>query len=399
MGIRRGNWRTILLRGGGMRSLVLLLGVVTATSILFLARRLVEDLRKEAGRNLTVRVEHYRLLATHSPEEGLDFIATIDFPLVYTDSQGNPKSWKNLDPALREDDPRSREIVKGLVREMDQTYRPIPFQYDTITDYFHYGDSELIERVQLFPVYTLVAALLVGFLGYLGFRQIRRAEESSVWVGMAKETAHQLGTPISSLMGWIEVLESDPGMGEALEQMKLDTARLEKIAARFNKIGSEVELSPADLPRLLERVVDYFSSRLPRGGRDISFEIVVEPGLPPARLNGFLFEWVIENLVKNSLDSIGATGGRIRLEARSARQGQRVVLDVSDTGKGVDPALKEQIFRPGYTTKSRGWGLGLSLARRIVEDYHRGRIFVHDTRPGRGITFRIFVQAAPKPTA
>jgi signal transduction histidine kinase len=393
------RWRNVLLRGGGMRSLVLLLGVATAIFILFLARQLVEDLRKEAARNLTVRVEHYRLLATHSPEQLLDFITTIDFPLVYTDSKGNPKFWKNLDPALREDDPASREIVRQLVLQMDRTYQPIPFEYDTLTDYFHYGDSRLIERVQLFPVYTLVASILVGFLGYLGFRQIRRAEESGVWVGMARETAHQLGTPISSLMGWIEVLESDPGMGEALDQMKLDTARLEKIAARFNKIGSEVELHPVDLPRLLERVVDYFSSRLPRGGRDISFEIVVEPGLPSARLNAFLFEWVIENLVKNSLDSIGACGGQIRLEARSARQGQRVVLDVSDTGKGVDPSMKEQIFRPGYTTKSRGWGLGLSLARRIVEDYHRGRIFVHDTRPGRGITFRIMLQAASRPEA
>ncbi len=385
-----------------MRSLVLLLGVAAAIFILFLARELVEDLRAEARRNLTVRVEHYGLLATHNPEQVLDFLQTIDFPLIVTDARGNPKFWRTLNSAFDSTktpntlSARDSTLLYGMIRQMDVVHEPIPFEYDTLTDYFHYGDSRLIERVQLFPVYTLVASILVGFLGYLGFRQIRRAEESGVWVGMAKETAHQLGTPISSLMGWIEVLESDPGMGEALDQMKLDTARLEKIAARFNKIGSEVELSPVDLPRLLERVVDYFSSRLPRGGRDIFFEIVVEPGLPPARLNAFLFEWVIENLVKNSLDSIGQSGGQIRLEARTARQGQRVVLDVSDTGKGVDLSLKEQIFRPGYTTKSRGWGLGLSLARRIVEDYHRGRIYVHDTRPGRGITFRIQLQAAPK---
>jgi hypothetical protein len=377
-----------------IKGILLLVGVATAIVILFMARSLVEDLRAEARRNLTVRVEHYGLLATHYPEAVLDFIRTIDFPLVYTDARGNPKFWKNLDSALDEENEANRETIRRLVQQMDLVHEPIPFQYDTITDYFHYGDSKLVERVQLFPVFTLVASLLVGLLGYLGFHQIRRAEESGVWVGMARETAHQLGTPISSLMGWIEVLEADPGMGEALEQMKLDTARLEKIASRFNKIGSAVELAAVDLPRLLERVVDYFGSRLPRGGRDISFEIVVEPGLPPARLNAFLFEWVIENLVKNSLDSLSLGGGQIRLEARSARQGQRVVLDVSDTGKGVDPAIKEEIFRPGFTTKSRGWGLGLSLARRIVEEYHRGRIFVHDTRPGRGITFRIIVPAA-----
>jgi signal transduction histidine kinase len=390
----RRHWRLRLLRAGGaIKGLLLLLCMATAIVILFLARDLVEDLRAEARRNLSVRVEHYGLLATHYPEQVLDFIQTIDFPLVYTDARGNPKFWKNLDPTLDEENERSREIVRGLVRQMDLVHEPIPFQYDTITDYFHYGDSVLIERVQLFPVWAMVAALVVGLLGYLGFRQIRRAEESGVWVGMARETAHQLGTPISSLMGWIEVLEGDPGMTEALEQMKLDTRRLEKIAARFNKIGSEVELAPVDLPRLLERVVDYFSSRLPRGGRDIFLEIAVEPGLPPARLNSFLFEWVIENLVKNSLDSLAATGGRIKLEARTARQGQRVVLDVSDTGRGVDPKLREEIFRPGFTTKSRGWGLGLSLARRIVEDYHRGRIYVLETRPGKGVTFRITLQA------
>lgn len=392
----RSHWRLRLLRAGGtIKGTLLLLCVATTLVILFMARTLVVDLRGEARRNLSVRVEHYGLLATHYPEQVLDFIQTIDFPLVYTDAHGNPKFWKNLDPSLDEENEASRETVRRLVRQMDLIHEPIPFQYDTITDYFHYGDSDLIERVQLFPFYALVAALVVGLLGYLGFRQIRRAEESGVWVGMARETAHQLGTPISSLMGWIEVLESDPGMTEALEQMKLDTRRLEKIAARFNKIGSEVELNPADLPRLLERVVDYYSSRLPRGGRDISFEIVVEPGLPPARLNAFLFEWVIENLVKNSLDSLSLTGGRIKLEARAGRQGQRVVLDVSDTGKGVDPSLKEEIFRPGFTTKSRGWGLGLSLARRIVEEYHRGRIYVLDTKPGKGVTFRITMPAAP----
>lgn len=391
----RSRWRSRVIRAGGtIKGLLLLVGVAVSITLLFLARDLVEDLRAEARMNLKVRVEYYGLLATHYPERVLDFIQTIDFPLVYTDAAGQPKFWKNLDPALEEDNEANRATVRRMVQEMDQIHEPIPFQYDTITDYFHYGDSVLIERVQLFPVYALAAAILVGFLGYLGFRQIRRAEESGVWVGMARETAHQLGTPISSLMGWIEVLESDPGMTEALEQMKLDTGRLEKIASRFNKIGSEVELSPVDLPRLLERVVDYFGSRLPRGGRDISFEIVVEPGLPSARLNAFLFEWVIENLVKNSLDSLSLTGGTIRLEARCARQGQRVVLDVSDTGKGVDPAMKEEIFRAGFTTKSRGWGLGLSLARRIVEDYHKGRIFVHETRPGRGITFRILVPAA-----
>ncbi len=381
---------------GTIKGLIFLLGIFTAIGILVYARVLVDDLRKEARSNLTVRVEQYRLLATYSPQEVLDFTKTIDFPLIYTDSKGEPKFWKNLDPALDEPTEENLAVIREELRRMDALHAPIPFQYDTLTDYFHYGDSDLVRRVQLFPVFTLIASIIVGLLGYLGFRVIRRAEESGVWVGMARETAHQLGTPISSIMGWIEVLESDPGMTEALEQMKLDTQRLEKIAYRFNKIGSEVDLSAQNLKELLERVVDYFSHRLPRGGRDIHFVIDAEEGLPLAQLNLFLFEWVIENLIRNALDSISRDGGTIRLEARSIKQGTRVLLDVSDTGKGVDPSMREEIFRPGYTTKSRGWGLGLSLARRIVEDYHQGRIFVRDTKPGHGITFRILLKAASK---
>lgn len=386
--------RDRLRHGGTIKGLIYLFGILTAIGILVYARILVEDLREEARRNLAVRVEQYRLLATYSPQEVLDFTRTIDFPLVYSDADGEPKFWKNLGPELEEETEANRAKVRQIVRKMDAIHAPIPFHYDTLTDYFHYGDSKLVQRVQLFPVYTLVASILVGLLGYLGFRVIRRAEESGVWVGMARETAHQLGTPISSLMGWIEVLESDPTMTEALQQMKLDTQRLEKIAYRFNKIGSEVDLSPQDLELLVNRVVDYFRKRLPRGGRDIHFELEFDQALPPTMLNVFLFEWVIENLLRNALDSLSHSGGVIRLEARTWRKGQRVVLDVSDTGKGVDPARREEIFRPGYSTKSRGWGLGLSLARRIVEDYHKGRIFVRETIPGKGITFRITLDSA-----
>ncbi|MCA9785456.1 MAG: hypothetical protein KC488_02790, partial [Candidatus Cloacimonetes bacterium] len=176
-----------------------------------------------------------------------------------------------------------------------------------------------------------------------------------------------------------------------------DTARLEKIAYRFSKIGSQVDLKPADVEAVIRKVVDYFSHRLPRGGRDVFLECEIEQPLPLVLLNAFLFEWVIENLIKNSLDSISATGGHIRLDARVVRQGTRLQIDVSDTGKGVDPARREEIFRPGVTSKSRGWGLGLSLARRIIQGYHSGRIFVHETRPGKGITFRILLNVPSSP--
>ena len=383
--LRRTNAR------GTIKGLIFLLGVLVVIGILSYARYLVVKLRAEASQNLQVRVQQYSLLATYSPEEVLDFTRTIDFPLIYADAEGNPKFWKNLPVELEERNQENLRRVQQIMTRMDAVHEPIPFQYDTLTDYFHYGDSDVIRQVQIFPVIVLLATVAFGLLGYFGYRQIRRSEESSIWVGMARETAHQLGTPISSIMGWIEVLEADPGMVEALEQMKLDAGRLEKIAYRFNKIGSEVDLAPADLGQLIDRVVGYFKQRLPRAGRDVHFQIEIEEGLRRVMLNEFLFEWVIENLIKNSLDSMASTGGVILICARAPKP-DRIHLDLTDTGKGIDPGHKEDIFRPGFTTKKRGWGLGLSLARRIVQQYHGGRIFVLETRPGAGITFRIVLR-------
>jgi two-component system, NtrC family, sensor histidine kinase KinB len=388
-----------LIRGkGSIRSFIFLLGMIMVMGILYYAKTLVEDLRLDAHRNLTVRVEQYRLLATYSPQEVLDFTGTIDFPLVYTNQNGDPKFWKNLDLDLDSEGKVDSLQLLQLIKQMDAQHEPIPFSYDTLTDYFHYGDSELISRVQWFPVVTIIAAVFFGLIGYIGFQYIRRSEESGIWVGMARETAHQLGTPISSLMGWIELLETDPMMPEALEQMRLDTQRLEKIAYRFNKIGSKVALEPENLKVLIERVCGYFETRLSRGSRQISFVLEIDSELPRVMLNQFLFEWVIENLIKNSIDSISTTGGTISVHVYSQKNGQRVIIDFTDTGRAIDPSLKEEVFRPGYSTKKRGWGLGLSLARRIVSDYHKGRIFVLSTKPGVGITFRIILKKLEEQT-
>jgi two-component system, NtrC family, sensor histidine kinase KinB len=382
------------LRGHGtIKGVLFVLVTLAAIALLVHARGLVNDLRLDAQKNVSLRVAQYSLLATYSPQEVLNFTGTIDFPLVYTDENGEPKFWKNLGPELEEDTEENRKKIRQLVHRMDTVHEPIPFQYGNLTDYFHYGDSDLINQVKLFPIVTLIAVFALGLLAYSGFHQIRNAEESGVWVGMARETAHQLGTPISSLMGWIEVLEADPGMPEALEQMRVDTARLEKIAYRFNQIGSSVSLEPTSLEPLLKRNTEYFRARLPRGGRDIELRCQMEDNLPKAELNAFLFEWVIENLLRNSLDSISADGGVITVAARRGKS-KRLIVDVTDTGQGMDPAVKEEIFRPGFTTKSRGWGLGLSLARRIVQKVHGGKIFVQEITPGERVCFRIILKEA-----
>jgi signal transduction histidine kinase len=207
---------------------------------------------------------------------------------------------------------------------------------------------------------------------------------------MAKETAHQLGTPLSSLMGWLERLKSaipvSPAQMDTLHEMERDVERLNKVAARFSKIGSKPDLKEENVTAVIEGVIQYISRRLPRSGKRV--ELLLEtPDEYRARINRELFEWVVENLTKNALDAMEEPSGKISFAIAEA--GTKLTIDVTDTGKGIDPKFHKEIFRPGYSTKKRGWGLGLSLSKRIIEDYHRGKLFVKSSLPGEGTTFRI----------
>jgi signal transduction histidine kinase len=256
-------------------------------------------------------------------------------------------------------------------------------------DWFHYGDSLVITQLRWLPWVEIIVALLFVIVGYTGFSNIRRSEERMVWVGMAKETAHQLGTPLTSLMGWTELLKSGGHVGQAVVEMERDLTRLERVTARFSQIGSEPVLTATPLRGIITETADYFRTRLPRSGQPISIQVQIA-GEPVARINAGLFGWVLENLVKNSIDALRLTGGEIRLSAEIV--GEQVILDVADTGHGIPPKHRRVIFRPGFTTKTRGWGLGLSLARRIVEEYHGGKLFIKETAPQRGTVMRIMLK-------
>ena len=259
----------------------------------------------------------------------------------------------------------------------------------------HYGESPLARMIRVFPVVQLGVVALFVLVGYLGFSYVRRSEQSSLWVGMAREAAHQLGTPLSSMMGWIELLRlGDAALPETVaDELDQDVDRLRRVADRFEKIGSQPTLSPTALRPVLDRVAEYIHRRVPRSGPEVDISVAADPALQ-AMLNAELFEWVVENLLKNALDAMDGVPGphRIRLTAR--RQGDRLAIDIADTGRGMDRATARHVFRPGFSTKRRGWGLGLSLARRIVETYHGGRLSVAETSPGRGTTFRIDLPAA-----
>jgi signal transduction histidine kinase len=237
---------------------------------------------------------------------------------------------------------------------------------------------------------------LLVLLAFLGFSSIKQSEQRFIWVGMAKETAHQLGTPISSLMGWLEMLklgELPPDQMQMLtSDMQTDVNRLQKVAARFSQIGSEAELTPQDLNELFVDIIAYFKRRIPQGGKEVT--IVANLGeIPPVALNRDLFEWAIENLIKNSVDAVQKKRGVIEIITGMLPEKDRIYIDIRDNGAGVNTKHKNDIFKPGYSTKKRGWGLGLNLARRIVEENHGGRLLLKETRPGEGTTMRILLKA------
>jgi len=328
---------------------------------------------------------------------------SINFPIVVTDARSMAPTFTrntDIDTTLPKTD--QKKLLDKLVAQMDELNTPIKVSYqnEVVLSYVHYGQSKLVSRLKLLPIIEFFVAGVFIFLGYFGFNYIRRNEQSNIWVGLSRETAHQLGTPLSSLMGWNELMKENASnsakVTELAHEMTNDLDRLGKIANRFSKIGSKPDLKMENPYEIISNVVKYFELRLPRLGsgvfegnpakRKIELSITGTTTCT-ALINRELFEWVIENLTKNALDAIESSNGTIKFDISD--RGEYVIIEVSDTGKGIDMRFKKDIFRPGYSTKMRGWGLGLSLSKRIIESYHRGKLSVKDSIPGKGTTFRI----------
>jgi NtrC-family two-component system sensor histidine kinase KinB len=325
----------------------------------------------------------------------------FDIPAIITDSSGRqPLFWRNvpvpesLAGLSPRDSAKAQARLAQLIAEMDQVHTPIPIRLrfgDTeLVQQVHYGESRLVRQLRIFPYVQLFIVGLFILVGYLGFSYVRRSEQRSLWVGMAKEAAHQLGTPLSSLMGWVELLRSGSlnalQQREAFDEIEKDVDRLQRVAQRFSEIGSMPRLERQPLAPVLHATADYIRRRMPSLGKQVVLVVEAPEGLQ-LPLNAELFEWVIENLLKNALDAIEGSQGEIAI--RAYVQGRAVHIDVHDTGKGIERREWKNIFRPGYSTKKRGWGLGLNLAKRIVEDYHGGTIALVYSKPGQGSTFRI----------
>ena len=304
-----------------------------------------------------------------------------NIPYIITDGMLNVKRTTITDRKIISDPARMRKTIDRFAARGNSFDIPNPYGGK---DYVFYGESGLLKTLTYFPFIQLMVIVIFAGFGYITFRSSKDDEQNRVWIGLAKETAHQLGTPTSSLLGWLEYLRSQPVDQTAVEEMNRDITRLMKVVDRFSKIGSETVLSPANINEVVGSSVIYFRTRIPKNVTLTYNGLAIAP--VQAGINEALFEWVVENLLKNSLDALQGKGA---IDVRISSDEDWVNIDVSDTGKGIAKPNFKRIFDPGFTTKTRGWGLGLSLSKRIIETYHKGKIYVVDSEVGRGTTIRI----------
>ncbi len=440
-----------------LKLLLVVLAFAIVAGTLWFTQQLVNDLRQAErktielyGKTLQELINDENADPSSTPALNLavDLVTTIEFPMMLTDAEKKPSIQtlpdgrtevvgKYLDYDTTATPEQQLKQAEALVKDMEEAYDPIivytftlrdtvirvpvppplatdsasdsaaspalmaaPFITKTIqlrdsiiSNYIFYDDSKALQQLSMLPYVELTIVAMFILVGYIGFSHVKRNEQSNIWVGMAKETAHQLGTPLSSLMGWIELLrympDDPPQVLEAAAEMERDIERLNRVAHRFSKIGSAAELKPVNLNEVLTTIMAYFQRRLPNIGRKVIITLDAPQPVYSA-INVELFEWVLENLVRNAADAIDRPEGTIHFRLRRIRD--LAVIDVQDNGRGIDPKIRKDIFRPGFSTKQRGWGLGLSLARRIVEEYHKGKITIKDSSSA-GTTFRIRLKA------
>jgi signal transduction histidine kinase len=319
-----------------------------------------------------------------------EIIKKISTPMILSEQKDSlPTAWRNIGIEENDHSAETILIVRELMQEMDRENEPIPLKYEgRVLQYIHYGDTSMIRQLSRLPYIEIAIVGLFIFLGYIGFTVIRDNEKRSIWVGMAKETAHQLGTPLTALMGWLELLKSEIGDNENIAEISRDIQRLEKVATRFSQIGSRPILKPTSINPVIDEAVTYYKRRLPKLSPGILLDFTSE-GEFEVNLNADLFSWALENLIKNAIDAVSQHNGQVAVELKTIRNGKYIAVDVIDNGKGISMRNRKNIFRPGYSTKQRGWGLGLSLAMRIVKEYHRGRLFVLQSKPNEKTVMRI----------
>lgn len=404
------------------KMLLVLIALVIVTGSLVYSRYLSLKLGKIETQRVETWVEAQRTIANATDETNLNLAVKIssenkDIPIIETTATDSiTGNYLNLDSASAAGNPA---YLKDKLRAFKNMHAPIVLTFDQDSSaslHYYYGESRLQRELRYFPVIQLFVVGIFIIVLVVIQRIANKSIQNRLWVGMAKETAHQLGTPLTSLEGWAEILKNnyepvDPPTGSSsadlkraeaekavtdqnnqlqiLKEMGTDIARLKLISDRFAKIGSAPKLLPADVASQVEKMVHYIKKR---AGGGVQFKFMADQPPYQAMVSGPLMDWVIENLLKNALDAISGTGSIIVSLHKNERQ---ILIDIQDSGKGIPHGQFKKVFNPGFTTKKRGWGLGLALTKRIVEEYHHGSIFVRQSEPGKGTTFRIALPIAP----
>ena len=375
-----------------IRLLFIMVAVLIAFASVVVSHLLISDLAKEEATRMEVWAEAMRSLNDADEHTDLALVLKVinenhTIPVIVINRQGHVQTYRNVKLQGKNQADSIKDAVSQAQRMRDDGH-VIRIMLDNRNDYIDvcYAESLLLRRLSWYPYVQLGVILLFAGLAVFALLTLKRAEQNHVWVGLSKETAHQLGTPISSLMAWMEMMKEAYPDDKLLSEMDNDVKRLQLIADRFSKIGSQPTPEQADLIAVLQRVVAYMDSRT---SRTVVIMLHASAEKVMLNLNVSLFEWVIENLCKNAVDALEGRSGRIDIYVMQKEQ--TVVIDLVDTGKGIRQKDMKNVFRPGFTTKQRGWGLGLSLARRIVEEYHHGKIFVKQSEVGQGTTFRIIL--------
>tara|TARA_B100000809_G_scaffold139903_1_gene137513 strand:- start:408 stop:1571 length:1164 start_codon:yes stop_codon:yes gene_type:complete len=378
---------------GNIKAGLFILGIGLVIGLLAYTQSLVKELRNDNREIVRMYAEIIAGTVQNDNDDDLDFIfdniiRKVKFPLIQTDTDHIPQVWKNLPESVNTDKERI-----SYMRAMDQLNESIQLVYkdssvgEITFGYLHYGDSSIVQKLQWWTYIEIAAIALFIFLGFSGFTFIRNNEKRHIWVGMARETAHQLGTPVSALMGWVDWLKEHPEKtGEIIPEMEADLQRLEQIGRRFSKMGSKTDFEELDLSERVQRVVDYLAKRMPSLGKKVDLVNDIQPGIT-IKANGSLLAWSIENLIRNGIDAIDRDDGKVSVSLRKEKD--EIHIRIRDNGKGIPKKDWRNIFRPGFSTKRAGWGLGLSLSSRIVEDIHNGKLQVIESSSETGTIIEI----------
>lgn len=374
------------------KQIIFIAAILIGIGSLLYTNKLVKQVSSEERSKVERWAEATRLFATNDDlgNEVNKFLnqvlaANNTIPIIVVDQEG----VVNIDGNIKYTAKNKDKVLARELEKMKSRQEPIVIPLGGgVEQYLYYKESSLLVELRYYPIFQMAVIILFIAISYIAFSSARNAEQNLVWIGMAKETAHQLGTPISSLIAWVELLKEEKTDSKIITELIKDTDRLEKITDRFSKIGSNPELYPENIYGVLDNSIQYLKSRVSKKIEIIqNFNGNDELYVP---LSSSLFSWVIENLVRNSVDAIENNQGVINIDLQEKES--EVIIDVTDTGKGISKSRFKTVFQPGYTTKKRGWGLGLSLSKRIIEIFHGGKIFLKNSEPGKATTFRIILK-------